>query len=119
MIEVLLVIVILGVIAAVAVTQLDIRETTDKAKRDATEVTIGQLVTAVERYYLDMGSYPSSLEQLVTDPGSSDWGGPYQKKLPTDRWGDAFVYTQSGRSFEISSNAGGSEGGSISSNELY
>lgn len=118
LIEILLVIAIIAMVAVVALRQLDIIGTTEDAKRDTTTIQIQQLATTVQRFYLDTGRLPSSLNDLVTNPGVDNWRGPYERRLPTDQWGDPFVYTVSGRQFEIRSNAGGSERGPISSNDL-
>lgn len=118
LLEIMLVIMIIGVIAIIAINNLDIVGTSDKARRTATETLIGQLSTAVNRYYLDVGKMPSSLESLTSDPGVKNWGGPYLKKIKPDAWGDPFTYSLSGKDFEIRSNAGGSEDGPISSNDL-
>ncbi|MGA0332871.1 MAG: type II secretion system protein GspG [Kiritimatiellia bacterium] len=118
LLEVMLVIMIIGVIAIIAINNLDIVGTSDKARRTATETLIGQLSTAVNRYYLDVGKMPPSLDALISNPGEQNWGGPYLQKIKPDAWGDAFTFSSSGRSFEIRSGGGGSEGGPISSNDL-
>jgi general secretion pathway protein G len=114
----MLVIVIIGVVATIAVTNLDVFNTTENAKRDTTMVQIGNLANAVETYRLHTGKLPSSLNDLVTNPGIKEWRGPYQKKLPKDRWGDEYSFSASGNQYEIRSNAGGSEKGPLSSNDL-
>jgi len=118
LLEVMLVIMIIGVIAIIAINNLDIVGTSDKARRTATTTLIGQLSTAVNRYYLDVGKMPSNLEALTSNPGAENWGGPYLQKIKPDAWGDPFTYSSSGRSFEIRSSGGGSEAGPISSNDL-
>lgn len=118
LLEIMLVIMILGVIAIVAMNNLDIVGTSDKARRTATETLIGQLTTAVNSYYMDVGKMPSNLDALTTDPGVKGWKGPYQLKLKPDAWGDPFTYSVSGTKFEIRSTAGGTEDGPISSNDL-
>lgn len=118
LLEIMLVIVIIGVIAAIAIGNLDVMRTSDEARRTATQAQIGQIATAVGRYGMDVGQLPNSLDALVTNPGVQNWKGPYLNRIPNDRWGDPFTYTVSGRTFEIRSNAGGSEGGPISSNDL-
>lgn len=118
LLEIMLVIVIIGVIAAIAIGNLDVLRTSDEARRTATRTQIGQLSTAVGRYGMDVGQLPNSLDALVTNPGANNWKGPYLQRIPNDRWGDPYTYTVSGRTFEIRSNAGGSEGGPISSNDI-
>ncbi|MDF3130728.1 type II secretion system protein GspG [Kiritimatiellaeota bacterium B1221] len=118
LIEVMLVVMILGVLAAVAISNLDIGKKSDDTRRTATKVLMGQLSGAIDSYYLDVGKMPTSLEGLVSDPGVRNWNGPYLKKMKPDAWGDPFTYSASGRKYEIRSNAGGTEEGPISSDDL-
>ena len=119
LIEVLLVIVILGVIAAVAVGTIDPTGIGTNAKRDATTLRIQTVSNAVEMFELHMSRFPTSLNELVSNPGDSSWRGPYIKsKHMKDLWKEEFTYSVSGRSYEISSSAGGTEGGPISSKDL-
>jgi general secretion pathway protein G len=118
LLEIMLVIVIIGVIAAIAIGNLDVVGTSNQAKRTAATTQIGQISTAVQRFYMDTGKMPSTLDGLVSNPGQNGWKGPYLKKLKPDPWGETFTYTSSGSNYEIKTNAGGSEGGPISSNDL-
>lgn len=118
LLEIMLVIMILGVIAIVAMNNLDIVGTSDKARRTATQTLVGQLTTAVNSYYLDVGKMPPSLDALTSDPGTKGWGGPYLLKIKPDAWGDPFTYSVSGTKFEIRSNGGGTKDGPVSSNDL-
>jgi general secretion pathway protein G len=118
LIEIMLVIMILGIIAIVSMNNLDIAGRSDQARRTATESLIGQMTTAVNSYYLDIGRMPSSLEALTNDPGVRDWKGPYLMQIRQDPWGDPFSYTTTGNRFEITSTAGNTDGGPISSNDL-
>ena len=118
LLEIMLVVVIIGFIAIVAINNLNIVGTSNKARRTTTSTLIGQVVTAVNSYYLDVGKMPPSLEALVNDPGVRGWEGPYVLKLKPDSWGDPLQYTTSGSTFEVRSNAGGTDGGPISSNDL-
>ena len=114
----MLVVVIIGFIAVMAINNLNVVGTSDKARRTTTITVIGQTVTAVNSYYLDVGKFPPTLEALISDPGVRNWTGPYLLKLKPDAWGDPLEYTTAGSSFEIRSTAGGTEGGPISSNDL-
>ena len=61
-----------------------------------------QVATALERYRLDVGHYPTEeeggLEALTTRPAYDDeklreqWCGPYVERNPLDTWGNALAY---------------------------
>jgi general secretion pathway protein G len=125
LIELMVVILIIGLLATIVVQSL--RGATDKAKRVKAEADISEIKTALDRYYLDIGSYPSSeqgLQALVTAPntgsnvsqrgggGGGDYQGPYLEKLPPDPWGNLYVYQSDGNSYVLKSyGADGVEGG--------
>jgi len=93
--EVLLVLAILGVIAAMVVPQFIGRQ--EQASIDATAVSIKGIEQALKLYQLDHGgTYPSSsegLQVLVTSPSNDPkWKGPYLEELPKDAWGKPFQY---------------------------
>lgn len=94
LLEVLMVIVILGVIAAVVITQLS--GTQDKAFRDTTENTIKGLASQMEVYKLHCSTYPNTLQDLLTKPDdealAEKWAGPYVKEMPKDAWGRELKY---------------------------
>ncbi|MCZ7591806.1 MAG: type II secretion system major pseudopilin GspG [Kiritimatiellae bacterium] len=97
LIEILLVVVIIGILAAVAVPKLGGR--VQQSKESAAKASIEALSTAIRLYELDMGNYPSSLQGLTTSPGgaSGSWRGPYvEKGIPKDPWGNDFVYSSPG-----------------------
>ena len=69
LIEIMVVILILGLLATIVVQSL--RGATDKAKRTKATADLAELKTALDRYYLDNGSYPTTdqgLQALVTVP---------------------------------------------------
>lgn len=96
MIEVLLVVAIIGILAAIAVPRLGGRM--EASQISATKSAISSIGSALDLYELDNGKYPSSLQDLIKQPGSaSSWKGPYLKKgLPKDPWGNAFIYQSPG-----------------------
>lgn len=118
LIEIMVVILILGLLATLVVQSL--RGATDKAKRTKAMADIAELKTALDRYYIDIGSYPTSdqgLAALVNPPGSqtdptggSDAG--YIKRIPNDPWGNPYVYQSDGTNYSLKSyGADGVEGG--------
>ena len=95
----------------------------DKAKVISTKTQVTSIETALELYRLDNGAYPSTsqgLDALVTQPQGSpaapNWqSGGYMKQIPTDSWGNNFIYLSQGRlgPYEIISyGSDGVEGGS-------
>ncbi len=104
LIEVLAVVVILGIVAAIAVPS--VTKAIDQAKVNSTETTLGTLQSALQRYYFDEGEYPKNLTFLTkvmdstgTANGTSSnpqsaWQGPYiQSSVPVDdAWGNPIYY---------------------------
>jgi general secretion pathway protein G len=117
LIELMVVILIIGLLATIVVQNL--RSATDKAKRVKAQADISQLKSALDRYYLDAGSYPTTdqgLQALMATPDSGnvprDWSGPYIEKLPADPWGNPYSYQSDGNSYQLKSfGADGVEGG--------
>jgi len=113
----MVVILIIGLLATIVVQNL--RSATDKAKRVKAQADIAQFKSALDRYYLDAGSYPTSdqgLQALVSAPENGnvpgDWGGPYIEKIPTDPWGHPYFYQSDGNGYTLKSfGADGVEGG--------
>jgi general secretion pathway protein G len=117
LIELMVVILIIGLLATIVVQNL--RSATDKAKRVKAQADIAQLKSALDRYYLDAGSYPTTdqgLPALVAAPSTGndprDWSGPYIERLPVDPWGHPYVYQSDGNEYLLKSyGADGVEGG--------
>src|SRR5216684_748524 len=63
LIEIMVVILILGLLATIVVQSL--RGATDKAKRTKAIADIAELKTALDRFYIDNGSYPTSEQGLI------------------------------------------------------
>ena len=99
LVELLVVMVIIGLLAALVVPTYMGRER--KARSQAARAQIELLGTALDTFRLDVGRYPTTqegLEALRTQPsGLERWDGPYLKKeVPTDPWGKPFVYRSPG-----------------------
>lgn len=115
--ELLLVLVIIGLLAALVGPTLYQR--IKPAKQAVARAQIDNFSTALDGCYLDMGRYPTSQEGLkilrVKPDGGDKWKGPYLKKeIPNDPWGTPYVYRSPGRSggYEITSyGEDGREGG--------
>lgn len=117
LVELLLVLVIVGLLAALVGPTLYQR--IKPAKETAARAQIENFATALDNFMIDVGRYPSTqegLRALRTKPEVAEkWNGPYLKKeIPNDPWGHPYLYREPGRSggYEIVSwGADGREGG--------
>ena len=121
LIEIMVVVVILGVLAAIIVPKFLGRP--DEAKVTKAKVDIKSLEEALGLFKLDNGFYPSTeqgLKALVEKPEigripEKFQAGGYLKRVPNDPWGTPFVYLSPGvqsRDFDlISYGADGQPGG--------
>ncbi len=99
LVELLVVLVIIGLLAALVGPRLFPK--LGKGKQAAAKAQIELLGQALDQMRLDTGRYPTTqegLSSLVTNPGSMDnWDGPYLKKaVPNDPWGKAYTYQSPG-----------------------
>ena len=98
LIEILLVVVIIGALAAMVVPRLTGRS--EQAKITIAKVDIeSNIASALKLYELDNGTFPStaqSLDALIHKPTSTpiptNWNGPYLEKDPVDPWGRKYQY---------------------------
>lgn len=92
LVELLLVLVILALIGGLVLP--GIIGKAEGAKVKAASSQIDRISMAVESFYLDTGTTPESLEQLVDEPGDADgWNGPYIKRSTlNDPWGRQYEY---------------------------
>ncbi|RZO79301.1 MAG: type II secretion system protein GspG [Halieaceae bacterium] len=101
LVELLVVLAILGMLAALVGPQ--VLNQLGGAKSKSAAIQISDLEQALEIYKLDVGRFPSSsqgLEALVSEPsGVRGWNGPYLKKgeLPLDPWGNPYEYRYPGQ----------------------
>lgn len=65
LLEILAVVVILGIIAALVVPRTSF--TSDAARESARKHTVGALNSAIEQFYTETGAWPTDLEELVPD----------------------------------------------------
>jgi general secretion pathway protein G len=105
LIEVLLVLVILVVLASLAVVAIGPIMKGMKLKQAKTQ--IGLFKTAINKYNMDVGSYPPTLEALLIPPGDvpqGKWEGPYLEvaQIPLDPWNHHYSYApQSSHNLEF------------------
>jgi general secretion pathway protein G len=100
LIELLLVLVILGILAAIVVPKFSGR--TEQARMTAAQSQIATFSTALDAFEIDTGRYPkgkAGLSDLVTAPrDAQNWKGPYMKdQVPKDPWGFDYVYECPGK----------------------
>ena len=116
LIELLIVVIILGLLAAIVGPKMFGQ--VGKAKTKSAKAQISNFETALDLYRLDVGHYPTSdegLEALRTKPEAETWQGPYiEKQIPKDPWGNDYQYRSPGEHGEFdlySYGADGVEGG--------
>jgi len=123
LIELMVVIVILGILAAFVVPRITKRP--EDAKVTKAKIEISNMEQALELYYLDNGMYPTTeqgLSALIEKPdtgeipeGWKEGGYLNKKKLPVDPWGNEYVYVSPGmhnQDFDLFSlGKNGEEGG--------
>ena len=121
LIEIMVVVVILGILAALVVPQVMSRP--DQAKVTVAKGDIKAVAAALDMYKLDNFAYPSTqqgLEALVKKPSGNpqpkNWNRDgYLKRLPKDPWGNDYQYLSPGTQgqFDLYSfGADGKPGGS-------
>jgi len=112
--ELLVVLVILGLIAALVAPQ--VIGYLGGARHDAARLQIDRLSGVLDLYYLETGGYPSTeqgLAALVERPdGAIAWNGPYIRKADalTDPWGNPYLYKAPGEHGEYDLSSLGADG---------
>jgi len=108
LIELLLVMVIIAILAAVVVPKFVGRSEQARITRAKADVNI--LGTALNSMEIDTGSYPATLQGLITPPSGNadDWHGPYiERGVPNDPWKHPYSYKYPGQhnssGFDLSS----------------
>lgn len=105
LIELMVVLVIIGVLAALIVP--NVFERADDARVTAARADVGNLVQALKLYRLDNQRYPTAAQGLqallvkpTTPPIPVNWKS-YLEKLPNDPWGNPYQYLNPGIKGEI------------------
>ncbi|MGE5549279.1 MAG: type II secretion system major pseudopilin GspG [Bacteroidota bacterium] len=102
LIEIIVVMVILAILAAVIMPRFTGR--TEQARRSRAIADIENISVSLDMYEADNGIYPTTEQGLAalreapaTDPVPANWRGPYLKKpLGNDPWGHPYVYQSPG-----------------------
>ncbi len=101
LIELMVVMIILGLLAALVVPRMFGR--IGQAKTNAARAQIELIGTALDSFRLDVGRYPTTAEGLnaLISPtsDSGEWNGPYLKKIeiPLDPWNNPYIYESPGK----------------------
>lgn len=92
LIELMLVVIIIGVLAAMVMPRLVGRS--EQARTSAAKADVNSAIAlALDLFEMDIGHYPTTLDELMQKGSNPDsWKGPYLKKKPVDPWGRAYEY---------------------------
>jgi general secretion pathway protein G len=115
--EIMLVVVIIGILAALVIPKIAGQSERARVTAATTDIN-GGIKSALGQYEVDNGFYPKSLNDLLVAPSNAkNWHGPYfdPPKLPLDPWGNPYIYyfpgKHNGSSYDLSSaGADGKEG---------
>lgn len=101
LIEIMLVVIIIGILAAFMIPRFAGRS--EKAKVVKAEAEISAISTALDSLELDIGRFPTTeegLQSLMEKPSSLaaeiQWDGPYLRQLRADAWGNPYQYRYPG-----------------------
>ena len=114
LIELMVVLVIIGVLAALIVP--NVLDRADDARATAAKTDVNNLTQALKLYRLDNQRYPSAeqgLQALIIKPSTAPIPGnwkPYLEKLPNDPWGRPYQYLNPGIKGEIDVMSFGADG---------
>jgi general secretion pathway protein G len=116
LIEIMVVVVIMGVLAALVVPKLISR--TGESKVAAAKVDIATIMQALKLYKLDNQRYPTTeqglqalIEKPTGGPAANGWkAGGYVEKMPKDPWGNQYQYLAPGIKGEIDVFSYGADG---------
>ncbi|HEY5653567.1 MAG TPA: type II secretion system protein GspG [Pontiella sp.] len=106
LIEIILVVVIIGILAGIAIPRMGGK--TKKALISQAKSNIAALSMAVQEYEMVNGQYPPNLASLLDESK----GGPFMEKkvIPKDPWGNPYNYSAPGshntHTFDISCTSG-------------
>jgi general secretion pathway protein G len=102
LVELLLVLVILGTLAAIVLPKFS--GTTERARRTQAQTQIATFGTALDKFEVDVGHYPNGrngLLDLIQQPRDAvGWHGPYmmnETAIPKDPWGNDYIYECPGK----------------------
>jgi len=102
LIEILLVVVIIGTLAAMMIPRISGRSEQARLAAAKADVNVN-IPTALKLYELDNGFFPTTeqglqalLRKPATQPTPQNWNGPYLEKNPIDPWNRPYQYASPG-----------------------
>ncbi len=105
LVEIMLVVAIIGVLAALVIPRISGTSRDARVIAAKTDINSG-IKTALDHYEIDMGTYPASLQDLLTRPAknAAQWHGPYLDPalFPKDPWGNSYCYAYPGKHSTVS-----------------
>jgi general secretion pathway protein G len=113
LLELLVVMVIIGLLAAYVGPKYFAQIGKSEVKTARAQIVAFE--KALQQFRVDVGRYPSTeqgLQSLLKRPGDlGRWDGPYlEKSIPTDPWGNPYVYASPGEHGEIDISSAGRDG---------
>jgi general secretion pathway protein G len=102
LVEIMLVVIIIGALAAMIIPRLSGRS--EQAKESVAKADVqAHLATALKLYDLDSGMFPTTAQGLMAlrqrptnAPAPKNWSGPYIEQDPMDPWGNPYQYASPG-----------------------
>lgn len=98
LIELMVVVLIIAVLAALVVPRLT--DYQDQAKKGAAKSQIARIASVLQKFRLDCDRFPTTeegLNALVSQPSdATGWKGPYLDKVPNDPWEQPYYYQYPG-----------------------
>ena len=99
LVEMLLVLAILAILAAIVYPSVAGRS--EQARQTAARTQIDNFKTVLGAYEVDNGFFPRGRDGLqglvVKSRDAQNWHGPYLEKIPTDPWGSPYIYECPGK----------------------
>ena len=102
LIEIMLVVIIIGALAAMIIPRISGRGEQAKIRVAKADID-ANLATALKLYELDAGMFPTTSQGLealrarpTAAPAPTNWNGPYIERDPIDPWGHPYVYLSPG-----------------------
>ena len=95
LIEIVVAVLIVALISGVA--GLAVQQYLERSRKNTTRVQLKSFQQAIESYYMELGEYPKTLEDLITKPANEQLAARWDKflkaeKIPNDPWNHPYIY---------------------------